>query len=80
MRRANSRLTRLLSQQRLRFKAGSKGAKLLVDQLRDFPCGEFDDAPDALEMAVRLACDGLTTQFEQPWQPPPLPIEYRMLW
>jgi hypothetical protein len=74
------RLTPLLSQHRLRFKVGSKGAKLLVEQLRDFPCGEFDDAPDALEMAVRLAYEGLATQFEEAWQPPPLPIEYRMLW
>ncbi len=53
------RLTPLLSQRRLRFKAGSKGAKLLVEQLRDFPCGEFDDAPDAIRMPVRLACKGL---------------------
>jgi predicted phage terminase large subunit-like protein len=49
------RLTPLLSQGRLRFKTGSKGAKLLVEQLRDFPCGDFDDAPDALEVAFRLA-------------------------
>ena len=34
------RLTPLLSQGRLRFKTKSKGAKLLVEQLRDFPCGE----------------------------------------
>ena len=48
------RLTPLLAQGRLRFKAGSPGAKLLVEQLRDFPCGDHDDGPDALEMAVRL--------------------------
>jgi hypothetical protein len=35
----------------------SKGAKLLVEQLRDYPCGEHGDAPDALEVAVRLASE-----------------------
>jgi hypothetical protein len=25
----------------------------LVDQLRDFPIGDHDDGPDALEMAIR---------------------------
>jgi len=49
------RLTPLLAQGRMRFKTGSPGAKLLVEQLRDFPCGDHDDGPDALEMAVRLA-------------------------
>jgi hypothetical protein len=27
-------------------------AKLLVEQLRDFPCGEHEDGPDALEVAL----------------------------
>lgn len=49
------RLGPLLAAKRLRFKAGSAGARLLVDQLRDFPTGDHDDGPDALEMAVRLA-------------------------
>lgn len=44
-----------LSQRRLRFKRGSPGTRLLVDQLRDFPLGSHDDGPDALEMAIRLA-------------------------
>lgn len=44
---------------RIRFKAGSRGATLLVNQLRDFrapphPPGYHDDGPDALEMAVRM--------------------------
>jgi hypothetical protein len=26
---------------------------MLVDQLRDFPQGRWDDGPDALELAVR---------------------------
>lgn len=29
------------------------GGRLLVDQLRDFPGGEYDDGPDGLELAVR---------------------------
>ena len=49
------RLGPLLAAHRLRFKANSPGAALLVEQLRDFPLGDFDDGPDALEMALRLA-------------------------
>ncbi len=51
------RLTPLLSQGQIKFKAKSPGAKLLVQQLRDFPCGDHDDGPDALEMVVRLAAE-----------------------
>lgn len=40
---------------KLKFRRGSPGAELLVEQLRDFPLGEHDDGPDALEMAIRLA-------------------------
>ena len=29
--------------------------KLLLEQMRDFPQGKFDDGPDALEMAVKIA-------------------------
>lgn len=49
------RLGPYLAQRRLRFKAGSAGTRLLVDQLKDFPVGDYDDGPDALEMALRLA-------------------------
>lgn len=49
------RLGPYLSQRRFRFKRGSPGTELLVDQLRDFPLGSHDDGPDALEMALRLA-------------------------
>jgi predicted phage terminase large subunit-like protein len=49
------RLTPFLAQGRLRFKGDSPGARLLVEQLRDFPHGDHDDGPDALEMAMRLA-------------------------
>jgi len=49
------RLSPLLAQRRLTFRAASAGTRLLVNQLRDFPCGDHDDGPDALEMALRLA-------------------------
>ncbi len=44
-----------LSQRLMRFRSHSASTQLLVDQLRDFPLGDHDDGPDALEMAVRLA-------------------------
>ncbi len=56
------RLGPYLSQRRLRFKRGSPGAKLLVDQLRDFPISAHDDGPDALEMALRLAEEAWRTR------------------
>jgi predicted phage terminase large subunit-like protein len=34
--------------------ATTSGGKLLVDQLRDFPLGDHDDGPDALQMAMEL--------------------------
>lgn len=49
------RLGPWLSQRRVRFKSKSRGTALLVDQLKDFPLGDHDDGPDALEMALRLA-------------------------
>jgi predicted phage terminase large subunit-like protein len=56
------RLGPLLSQRQLRFKANSRGTQRLVDQLREFPIGDHDDGPDALEMAVRLAGAWLTAE------------------
>lgn len=47
-------LTMHLAQGRYRFKRNSRGAQLLVQQLRDFPHGEHDDGPDALEMVLRV--------------------------
>jgi predicted phage terminase large subunit-like protein len=46
----------------------SPGCKLLVDQLGEFPRGDHDDGPDALEMAVR----GLNEQSAQNAEP----VEY----
>lgn len=51
-------LTPLLASGRLRFKRDSEGTRMLVEQLKDFPVGDYDDGPDALEMAVRL-CEEL---------------------
>jgi len=51
------RLTSYLTADMLRFKGDSPGAKLLVQQLKDFPNGDHDDGPDALEMAIRMAGD-----------------------
>lgn len=48
------RLGQYLASRRLRFKSDSPGAKLLVEQLRQFPLADHDDGPDALEMAIRL--------------------------
>ena len=53
------RLGPYLASRRLRFKAGSPGTQMLVDQLKMFPVGDHDDGPDALEMAVRLAAEYL---------------------
>lgn len=58
------RLSPLLAQRRLRFRRGSEGAALLVQQLRDFPVGDFDDGPDALEMAARIAADVMEGEDE----------------
>ena len=49
------RLGPYLAARRLRFRQRSAGTALLVEQLREFPCADHDDGPDALEMALRLA-------------------------
>ena len=48
-------LTSYLARGAIRFKGGSPGARLLVEQLKDFPFADHDDGPDALEMAIRTA-------------------------
>jgi len=53
------RLGPYLSSHRLRFKSNSPGTRLLVEQLEEFPIGDHDDGPDALEMALRLAVEVL---------------------
>ena len=49
------RLGPYLAQRQLRFKSRSPGTALLVQQMKDFPVGDHDDGPDALEMALRLS-------------------------
>jgi hypothetical protein len=47
------RLGPYVNRGRFKFRRGSPGAALLVQQMMDVPTGEFDDGPDALEMAIR---------------------------
>ncbi len=54
------RLGPYLAAKRVRFKTGSPGTQLLVNQLKEFPIGDHDDGPDALEMAIRMATELLT--------------------
>lgn len=54
--RIRAGLTPYLSRGEIRFKRGSPGCKLLVEQLRSFPLPKVhDDGPDALEMALQVA-------------------------
>lgn len=46
------RLGSYLGRNRVRFRK-TNGTRKLVDQLKDFPAGDHDDGPDAMEMAVR---------------------------
>lgn len=62
------RLGPWLAQRRIKFKAGSPGALLLVSQLKDFPDPHsHDDGPDALEMAVGLL-EAATQEFDDPFE------------
>lgn len=47
-------LTPYLTRGRIRFRAGSRGAEMLVDQLKYFPTYKHDDGPDALHMLIEL--------------------------
>ena len=62
------RMTEPLCQRRVRFKRRSPGTALLVQQLQDFPLGDHDDGPDALEQALRLMIELWNGR-----QQPPLP-------
>lgn len=50
--RIRTRLDARLARAGIRFR-NTHGTRLLVDQLRDFPRGDHDDGPDALELAIR---------------------------
>ena len=41
------RLGPYLSNRRIKFKSGSPGTRLLVEQLKEFPLADHDDGPDA---------------------------------
>jgi predicted phage terminase large subunit-like protein len=43
-----------LARKELRFKRGSAGARLLVEQLKQFPVGQFDDGPDGLQLGIKM--------------------------
>lgn len=54
-----------LAQRRIKFKRGSPGALLTVQQLKDFPDPHVhDDGPDAVEMGIRLMGDLTQTQSD----------------
>jgi hypothetical protein len=42
----------------------SQGSRLLLDQLGEFPRGDHDDGPDALEMAVRTLNGIAATEYD----------------
>jgi len=48
-------LSPVLAQGRIKLKRGSRGARTLFDQLVGYGVDDYDDGPDALEMAVRLS-------------------------
>jgi predicted phage terminase large subunit-like protein len=52
--RIRATLTEYLHRGRFRFRRGSPGAALLVEQLKGFPTAKHDDGPDALEMGVKM--------------------------
>jgi predicted phage terminase large subunit-like protein len=58
-----SALGPLLGSDMFRFR-DTPGTRLLLDQLGEFPRGQHDDGPDALEMAVR-GLNGLAVGVDQ---------------
>ncbi len=62
--RIRMNLTPLLAQGKIRLKK-THGNKKLYNQLREFPHSAFIDAPDSLEIMVRLANYLLTPQVEE---------------
>src|SRR5262249_47732262 len=59
------RLVTYLVPRLFRFKNPSPGTMRLVQQLMDFPVGDHDDGPDALEMALRTMIERWNTQIEE---------------
>lgn len=48
-----SRIGQYLARNQLKFRK-TRHCKLLVEQMKDFPLGDHDDGPDALEGAIRM--------------------------
>lgn len=46
-------LSPLITSRKIKYRRNSPGVKLLLQQLQDFPTGDHDDGPDALEIGVR---------------------------
>ncbi|NUQ65392.1 MAG: phage terminase large subunit, partial [Pirellulales bacterium] len=58
------RLGPLLAARRIRMKSDCPSTRLLTHQLQEFPIGDHDDGPDALEMAIRLAEELLAGTYD----------------
>jgi len=73
------RLGPWLANRELRF-AETPGARLVVEQLRQFPQGQHDDGPDALEMALRVLTEHAPRRVEtlqyRPGSRPSIPFEW----
>lgn len=54
-----------LAKRRMRFKTNSRGTRLLVAQMKQFPLAEHDDGPDALEMARRIGIELFNERQEE---------------
>lgn len=74
------RLGPWLAGRELRF-ATSAGAKLVVEQLKQFPEGPHDDGPDALEMALRILTEHAPRRVEslqyRPGERSSIPFDWR---
>ena len=58
------RLTPYIVRRELRI-VGNAGGRLLLQQLMEFPHGEHDDGPDALEMAIRMILEFAGGRYDQ---------------
>jgi predicted phage terminase large subunit-like protein len=58
------RLGGYLRKSQLKFRTNRPGVALLLQQLRGFPIADYDDGPDALEMAVRRLCELAAEMFD----------------
>ncbi len=64
-----SRIGPYLEQGLLRIR-DNEGGRLLVSQLQEFPLGDHDDGPDALEMALRLVGRQQFEEYEPEFERP----------